>query len=68
MLDDAHCAARGRPSSSAQVRPWITTCGQDTRLRRGMNKLLQSKFKLGAGVEIVVGPVNCSSTTQTEAE
>lgn len=41
---------------------------QDTRLRRGMSKLLQSKFKLGAGVEIVVGPVNCSSTAQTEAE
>jgi lipid-binding SYLF domain-containing protein len=36
--------------------------------RRGMDKLLQSKFTLGGSAEVAAGPVGRSSTAQTDAE
>ena len=36
--------------------------------RRGMEKLLQSKFTLGGSAEVAAGPVGRSSTAQTDAE
>ena len=36
--------------------------------RRGMDKLLQSKFTLGGAAEVAAGPVGRSSTAQTDAK
>lgn len=36
--------------------------------RRGMEKLLQSKFTLGGAAEVAAGPVGRSSTAQTDAK